>query len=319
MMQAQSKVYPVKSSISSRTQSGKNFDYMSGEVVIDHMNEVFGFNGWSQSFFNMETKMLCNPDTHPKGKPNYKVISSVSCRITLRDGTSREATGSHEAEMGDLGACMELSKKASETDALKRTCRTFGNFFGLACYKDHTKFMAPATEADRQAQIDVLLQEERLFAASYTNVGNDKQPEYVISDDTGVATTAAATAATTTAARSAARSVSIAPQQQQLQQQQQQHVPLTAATAATTSTTSTSTNTTNTTYGTANSGNIQRTNNTNVYSPKTNLSKSTGSGTVVVDNKRKSPSHLASSSSGGGSYVNPYQPVQKKVCNPYQR
>jgi len=57
VMSAQSQVYPIKSSISSRTQSGKQFDYMSGETVIDHLNEIFGFNGWSQTFHNMETKV----------------------------------------------------------------------------------------------------------------------------------------------------------------------------------------------------------------------------------------------------------------------
>jgi len=74
--------------------------------------------------------MLCTPDTHPKGKPNFKVITHVLCRLTLRDGTMREATGSHEGEMGCLGSCMELSKKAAETDSMKRCARTFGNYFG---------------------------------------------------------------------------------------------------------------------------------------------------------------------------------------------
>ena len=68
-----------------------------------------------------------------------------------------------------------MAIKAAETDALKRACRTFGNYLGLACYKDKTKFNAPKDNEERGAQIAELMEEEQQELSNQNKVSCERE------------------------------------------------------------------------------------------------------------------------------------------------
>jgi recombination DNA repair RAD52 pathway protein len=104
---------------------------MKGDVVIAHMNEIFGITGWSMHYKDSIVKVIQQPNTHAKGF--FHVFAQTTCVVTLRDGTVRTGLGMNDNEQPAYASAMDTSQKAAETDALKRACKNFGNYLGLAC------------------------------------------------------------------------------------------------------------------------------------------------------------------------------------------
>jgi DNA repair and recombination protein RAD52 len=99
---------------------GRGLSYAEAWLVIDHMNQVFGHD-WSHTVTRLE-----------------KVDNGWLCvvRVTVVDH------GSHDGVGWGNGADQEKAVKEAESDALKRACKNYGNFFGLSLYdRDHLEEM----------------------------------------------------------------------------------------------------------------------------------------------------------------------------------
>ncbi|CAG8468573.1 11647_t:CDS:10 [Dentiscutata heterogama] len=105
--------------------------YVEGWKVINLANNVFGFNGWSSSIQNITIDFVeTSQDT---GRVSVGI--SVTCRVTLKDGTYHEDLGYGTCENSkSKAAAFEKAKKEAMTDALKRALRTFGNAMGNCVY-----------------------------------------------------------------------------------------------------------------------------------------------------------------------------------------
>ena len=154
-IQSELSVPPCRHSIKGRVGHGSKFyEYLSGSVIIDNLNSVFGFNGWRDEYINTESKVIYTPANNPKGSNNFFVSAFDTCIITLRDGTRHEDSGDGSAEMGCLHSCIAKAKKQAKTDALKRAARKFGAFLGNNLYMDEGgKKFAPQDEASRQEMV----------------------------------------------------------------------------------------------------------------------------------------------------------------------
>lgn len=120
---------------------GPKGDYLEGWHVINEMNRVFGFDGWS---YRIELKQdaLAKAD----GKDQWQAAYTCICTLTVGD-TVRQDVGFGSGFSKQIGDAVEGATKEAVTDALKRCARTFGNIFGLALYdKSRANVQAPPVE-----------------------------------------------------------------------------------------------------------------------------------------------------------------------------
>lgn len=103
-----------------REQSGQKLSYVDGAYVIERLNAVFGFDGW--------TSVYGAPTIIQGERP------VVYVQVTLRAmGVERGDVGVGLASR-NTGDALETAIKAAFTDALKRAARTLGASLGLALY-----------------------------------------------------------------------------------------------------------------------------------------------------------------------------------------
>lgn len=103
-----------------RQGGGGVLTYMEGNAVIDNMNEVFGATGWSTQIL-----YLNEVATQPS---RYEVVCRYKVTVSVLDKTvSKEDVGFGSGDR-------EKANKEAVTDALKRCCRQFGNYFGNSLY-----------------------------------------------------------------------------------------------------------------------------------------------------------------------------------------
>jgi len=123
---------------------GKFGEYVDGYHVITEANRIFGHNGWSYEITRLDQTSGAVYDLKDKnGQPYQQYRCSFLCtvRVTV-DGVIREgsAVGMGNGKPENTSDVIESAVKESETDALKRALRSFGNTFGLALYeKDKSK------------------------------------------------------------------------------------------------------------------------------------------------------------------------------------
>lgn len=109
------KVLPGK-----KDRDGGPIFYVGGHYVIERLNEVFGFDGWTVSYGAMTVIDGDRPVVHV-------VTTLTAAGVTRTDvGVGLAATKGPDS--------METAIKAAFTDGLKRAARTFGASFGLALY-----------------------------------------------------------------------------------------------------------------------------------------------------------------------------------------
>lgn len=94
--------------------------YVDGHYVIERLNRVFGFDGWSVSYGTM---VIIAGDRAVVHVPTTLVAAGVT-RTDIGVGVAAN----------DKPDSMETAIKAAFTDGLKRCARTFGASFGLALY-----------------------------------------------------------------------------------------------------------------------------------------------------------------------------------------
>jgi DNA repair and recombination protein RAD52 len=125
---------------------GPKGDYLEGWHVINELNRIFGFDGWS---YNIAlTKDALERD---EVKGQWQAAYTCVCTLTVGDVTRQDVGfGSGFAKM--VGDAIEGATKEAATDALKRCARTFGNPFGLALY-DKSRVNVEAAKVDPNAKI----------------------------------------------------------------------------------------------------------------------------------------------------------------------
>lgn len=117
---------------------GPKGDYLEGWHVINELNRVFGFDGWSY------TIQLTRDDlSRVDGKDQWAAAYTCICTLTVGDVT-RQDVGFGSGFAKGIGDAIEGATKEAATDSMKRAARTFGNVFGLALYdKSRANVQAP--------------------------------------------------------------------------------------------------------------------------------------------------------------------------------
>ena len=106
-------------------KGGVDVQYVSGQVVIDRANDIFGFDGWSSSIRNIYQDQL----ELVQGK--WTCLITCVMRIRLANGAWREDAGTGTAErQPSKVTAVDMAKKSAVTDALKRAMRQFGSGLG---------------------------------------------------------------------------------------------------------------------------------------------------------------------------------------------
>jgi len=132
---------------------GPKGDYLEGWHVINELNRVFGFDGWSYTV-DLTRDALEEDD----GKGQWQAAYTCICTLTVGD-VKRQDVGFGSGFAKQIGDAIEGATKEATTDALKRCARTFGNVFGLALYDKSRANVQAAPEplpASVQAMMDGL-------------------------------------------------------------------------------------------------------------------------------------------------------------------
>lgn len=103
-----------------RDKDGNPVVYVEGHYIIERLNAVFGFDGWSISYGS--------PVVREGQRPVVHVVATL-----LAGGVTKVDIGVGIASNDKVDA-FETAIKAAYTDGLKRCARMFGSSFGLALY-----------------------------------------------------------------------------------------------------------------------------------------------------------------------------------------
>lgn len=133
---------------------GPKGDYLEGWHVINELNRVFGFDGWS---YRIElTRDALEQGTDSNGSPQWQAAYTCVCTLIV-DEVMRQDVGFGSGFAKAIGDAIEGATKEAATDALKRCARTFGNIFGLALYdKSRANVCAPAPELVNEGHLKAL-------------------------------------------------------------------------------------------------------------------------------------------------------------------
>lgn len=131
-----------KDAVASRQAGYGSVNYLEGWYVIEALNRVFGFDGWSGEVVEL-TETLPTVERESKDKQgNPKKLWHCAYRCTYRltvkfetgEEVIREDAGSGNGVANFPHESEESAQKEAVTDAMKRAARTFGNRFGLGLY-----------------------------------------------------------------------------------------------------------------------------------------------------------------------------------------
>jgi DNA recombination protein Rad52 len=155
---------------------GPKGDYLEGWHVINELNRVFGFDGWSYSI-DLSRDAL-SEGTDSKGNAQWQAAYTCVCTLTAA-GVTRQDVGFGSGFAKGIGDAIEGATKEATTDALKRCARTFGNIFGLALYdKSRANVQAPppppkpCLNDDQITEVIALLDATGVPVGDYLAVGN---------------------------------------------------------------------------------------------------------------------------------------------------
>lgn len=132
---------------------GPKGDYLEGWHVINELNRVFGFDGWSYTIDLCRDALTEGKDS--KGQPQWQAAYTCICTLTVA-GTTRQDVGFGSGFAKGVGDAVEGATKEAVTDALKRCARTFGNIFGLALY-DKSRINVQALPESPPASVTAML------------------------------------------------------------------------------------------------------------------------------------------------------------------
>jgi DNA recombination protein Rad52 len=133
---------------------GPKGDYLEGWHVINELNRIFGFDGWSYTIELSRDDLREAKDS--KGNPQWQAAYTCICTLKVGDNY-RQDVGFGSGFAKSIGDAIEGATKEAATDALKRCARTFGNVFGLALYdKSRANVSAPEPQHITDQQRDEL-------------------------------------------------------------------------------------------------------------------------------------------------------------------
>jgi len=143
---------------------GPKGDYIEGWIVINELNRIFGFDGWSYTIDLSRDDLREAKDG--KGNPQWQ--AAYTCICTLKVGEAvRQDVGFGSGFAKSIGDAIEGATKEAATDALKRCARTFGNVFGLALYDKSRANVSAPPEAPRYRITDEQRDELATLIDSY--------------------------------------------------------------------------------------------------------------------------------------------------------
>jgi DNA recombination protein Rad52 len=153
-------------------QFGPKGDYLEGWLVINELNRVFGFDGWSYTIA-LHQDVLCE-GKDGKGQPQWQAAYTCICTLTVGEAT-RQDVGFGSGFAKGVGDAIEGATKEAVTDSLKRAARTFGNIFGLALYdKSRANVSAPPNYLtdDQCTEIMAMCETMNVAIGKFLSVGN---------------------------------------------------------------------------------------------------------------------------------------------------
>lgn len=109
--------------------------YLTGATAVSVANEVFGFDGWSFSIvsdIHVEERKCARPCARPGvGREGLLVQASVRVRVTLAEhlggiGKEEQGYGIGWEDAGGYAKVVEMVRKTSVTDGMKRALKMFG-------------------------------------------------------------------------------------------------------------------------------------------------------------------------------------------------
>ena len=158
---------------------GPKGDYLEAWHVINEMNRVFGFGGWSYAIGL--TKDALEQVKSAKGDLQWQAAYTCVCTlsVTTTDGiVVRQDVGFGSGFAKQIGDAIEGATKEAATDSLKRAARTFGNVFGLALYdKARANVEAPpplVINEDQRLELMALLDATGYPVAKFCTVSKIK-------------------------------------------------------------------------------------------------------------------------------------------------
>ncbi|KAK4535821.1 hypothetical protein CDCA_CDCA06G1846 [Cyanidium caldarium] len=110
---------------------GRPLYYLQGWQVIQTANDIFGYDGWSNTILSFEVDFC---EQQPDGR--WSAMASVVMRVTLhRRGTFHDDVGCGQCDGARTrGDALQKVRKEACTDALKRSLKNFGKRLGLMLY-----------------------------------------------------------------------------------------------------------------------------------------------------------------------------------------
>lgn len=142
-----------RGAIAERRQAGRSLSYLEGWLVQAGLNEIFGPDGWDDSYSEKE---VTNPWTY-EGRSGK--MMGVGCTmkatlvVTFADGktTTKEGYGAGSGTAKADGAtayadCLESAVKEAETDALKRAAKKLGGSLGNWLYDKEQRQVTAGAE-----------------------------------------------------------------------------------------------------------------------------------------------------------------------------
>jgi len=142
----------------------KDMDYVEGWHVIAEANRIFGFDGWSRELRSLD--LVGEP--YQDAKSNWRVGYKATVRVIVHAGDRvifKDGTGYGSGIVKDPNDAHEKAMKESETDAIKRALKDFGNPFGLALYDKAKEQVLTAAEKAEAAEAEAAAE----FAADLEN------------------------------------------------------------------------------------------------------------------------------------------------------
>ena len=115
-------------------KAGRKFSYLPTLDIVNHLNLIFGFDGWETSVIKLE---MLNSTTNQNG--NFVVTFSSIIQLKVWDENHknsiiREDNGISVSTAKTLGDAIETSSKACISDGIKRVAKSYGNSMGNPLY-----------------------------------------------------------------------------------------------------------------------------------------------------------------------------------------
>jgi len=127
--------YPLDGSrVKTLEKAGRKFSYLPTFDIINTLNLIFGYDGWETHVKRLD---MISSTTNQNG--NFVVTFSAIIRLKVWDTAHkhyivREDNGVSVSVAKSIGEAMETASKASISDAIKRSAKSFGNALGNPLY-----------------------------------------------------------------------------------------------------------------------------------------------------------------------------------------